>query len=236
MKPESSMVAYYARRAAEYERIYQKPERQEDLGRLREFVERTFGGQRVFELACGTGYWTEILARSAESVLACDLNEEVLAIARSKPMARAKVEFLRADAYALPELPQKFDAGLAAFWWSHVPKLRLRPFLESFHRRFAPGARVIFVDNIYVEGSSTPISRQDGEGNTYQLRELDDGSEHEIMKNFPTDSELHDAIAEAATQVEVSRLEYYWILSYVLNGDALLDGSFTGQTPNDRRA
>src|SRR6266498_1251595 len=40
------MIGYYARRAREYERIYHKPERQEDLGALRAFVERTFVGQR----------------------------------------------------------------------------------------------------------------------------------------------------------------------------------------------
>ena len=42
MSIESSMVSYYAERAAEYERIYHKPERQEDLQKLRSFVGNTF--------------------------------------------------------------------------------------------------------------------------------------------------------------------------------------------------
>jgi len=63
MSIESSMVSYYAERAREYERIYYKPERQHDLQRLRAFVERAFAGAHVFEVACGTGYWTEIIAR-----------------------------------------------------------------------------------------------------------------------------------------------------------------------------
>ena len=70
---ESSIVTYYANRAKEYERIYQKPERQDDLGWLRDFVGSTFADTHVFEVACGTGYWTEILARSAASVVVPEL-------------------------------------------------------------------------------------------------------------------------------------------------------------------
>jgi ubiquinone/menaquinone biosynthesis C-methylase UbiE len=55
MSAEASMISYYADRAREYERIYQKPERQVDLRWLREFVGRTFAGCRVCEIACGTG-------------------------------------------------------------------------------------------------------------------------------------------------------------------------------------
>jgi demethylmenaquinone methyltransferase/2-methoxy-6-polyprenyl-1,4-benzoquinol methylase len=66
---DTALISYYAKRAAEYERIYLKPERQDDLRQLRDFVEQTFAHADVFEIACGTGYWTEILARSAASVL-----------------------------------------------------------------------------------------------------------------------------------------------------------------------
>jgi SAM-dependent methyltransferase len=215
MSIEASMVGYYAERACEYERIYQKPERQADLQRLRRFVESTFAGVDAFEMACGTGYWTEVLARSAASVVATDINEEVLAIARSKGLAE-RVTFQRADAYALPSLSQRFTAGLSVFWWSHVPKSRIRNFLRGFHRVLSPGARVVFIDNAYVEGSSTPISRTDAQGDTYQIRRLDDGSTHEVLKNFPTEIELRFAVEDSGSEVRVEFLQYYWILSYVL--------------------
>jgi SAM-dependent methyltransferase len=211
----SVMIDYYARRAAEYERIYEKPERQQDLRVLRAFVERTFAGAHVFEAACGTGYWTGILAGTASSIIATDINEEVLAIARSKPIDSTKVTFRKEDAYALPKLPQEFDAGLSVFWWSHVPKARLRSFLRNFHAILSPGAKVVFIDNAYVEGSSTPVSRTDENGDTYQTRKLDDGSAHEVLKNFPTESELRNAVTGLADEVRVEWLRYYWILSYV---------------------
>jgi ubiquinone/menaquinone biosynthesis C-methylase UbiE len=214
MSIESSMAGYYAGRAREYERIYQKPERQVDLRWLRDFVARTFAGARVLELACGTGYWTQILSGSAESVLATDINEEVLAIARAKPVDPVKTAFRQADAYDLPMFPQKFNGALAAFWWSHVVKAKLRDFLQTFQRVLMPGARVVFIDNRHVKGSSTPIARTDGDGNTFQIRKLDDGSTHEVLKNFPSESELRAAVDGLATDVQIEFLQYYWILNY----------------------
>jgi ubiquinone/menaquinone biosynthesis C-methylase UbiE len=208
-----SIECYYARRAEEYERIYARPERQENLSTLRAFVERSFAGKHVLEVACGTGYWTEVLGRSAASVTAVDINEEVLAIARSKSLDAAKVRFERADAYALPKFSSAFDAGLLAFWWSHIPKARLRSFLSNLHRAFAPGATIVFIDNVYVEGSSTPIARTDADGNTYQIRKLDDASTHEVLKNFPTEKELRFALEESAATMQIEWLKYYWILS-----------------------
>jgi ubiquinone/menaquinone biosynthesis C-methylase UbiE len=219
MSIEASMVSYYAERACEYERIYQKPERQADLRRLRSFVQSFFAGAEVFEVACGTGYWTEVAARRAASVLATDINEEVLAIARAKPLDPRKVSFERSDAYA-PSAPRRFNAGLSAFWWSHVPKSRIRTFLRGFHGVLAPGARVMFLDNAYVEGSSTPISRTDAQGDTYQLRRLDDGSTHEVLKNFPTESELRAAVEGLAAEVQVEFFSYYWTLTYLVPGEA----------------
>lgn len=213
------MVRYYAERATEYERIYHKPERQADLQQLRQLVERTFAGAEVFELACGTGYWTEILSRTAASVVATDINEKVLEIARSKPIDTRKTTFRIADAYHLPDFAQKFTSGLSAFWWSHVPKAKRRDFLRGFHRIFAPGARIVFIENCYVEGSSTPISRTDEHGDTYQQRRLDDGTTHEVLKNFPTEPELRAAVEGLASGVQVEFLKYYWILSYVPKAD-----------------
>jgi demethylmenaquinone methyltransferase/2-methoxy-6-polyprenyl-1,4-benzoquinol methylase len=220
MSIEASMVSYYAARAAEYESIYHKPERQVDLRQLRSFVERTFANAEVFELACGTGYWTEILSHTAKSVVATDINEDVLAIARSKAIDTRKTTFRTEDAYHLPVFPKRFTSGLSVFWWSHVPKARLRDFLRGFHRIFAPGARIVFIENRYVEGSSTPISRTDDLRNTYQTRRLDDGSTHEVLKNFPTEFELRATVDGLAADVRVELLQYYWIMSYVPRTDA----------------
>jgi len=208
------MEAYYARRAREYERVYEKPERQADLAQLRSGLPMLFKGERVLEIACGTGYWTPLIAAQAESVLAVDHAEETLSIARSKKYAAANVRFERGDAYALPAWPQKFSACFAGFWWSHVPLARLDAFLRGLQDRLEPRARVAFLDNRYVEGSSTPVSRKDAEGNTYQQRRLADGSSHEVLKNFPTEQEMRLRLRRFGTDIGFSEYEYYWVATY----------------------
>lgn len=208
------METYYAQRAAEYEKIYQKPERQADLAKLTSGLPILFAGQRVLEIACGTGYWTPLIAAQAESVLALDYAEETLAIAKSKTYRKANVRFERGDAYALPVWPQKFSACFAGFWWSHVPVARLDPFLQGLQSRLEPGARVAFLDNRYVEGSSTPLSRRDPEGNTYQQRRLADGSSHEVLKNFPAAQEIRSRLSRFGTDVGFSEYQYYWVATY----------------------
>jgi demethylmenaquinone methyltransferase/2-methoxy-6-polyprenyl-1,4-benzoquinol methylase len=208
------MEAYYARRAREYEKIYDKPERQADLARMRVDIPALFAGERVLEIACGTGYWTPLIAAQAASVLALDFSPETLAIAKSKKYPRGNVRFQQGDAYRLPAWPETFSASYAGFWWSHVPLERLDAFLAGLHERLAPGARVAFMDNLYVEGSSTPLSRRDAAGNTYQERRLADGSRHEVLKNFPGPGELEARLGRAGTEVKVARYEYYWLASY----------------------
>jgi len=210
----ASLADYYAKRAPDYERIYQKPERQADLRALREFVTETFAGSFVLEIACGTGYWTEILAGIATHVVATDINEEVLAIARKKRLG-GRVQFIRCDAFGLERLQGKFDAALAVFWWSHLTRADLQRFLDGLNARLEPGSKVVLIDNIFVAGSSTPISRRDANGNTYQLRPLDDGSSTEVLKNFPTNEEIATLLPDK--KLCIDRLTYYWRASYTIS-------------------
>jgi demethylmenaquinone methyltransferase/2-methoxy-6-polyprenyl-1,4-benzoquinol methylase len=127
------------------------------------------------------------------------------------------VKFEVADAFALDGVAGDFDAGFAGFWWSHVSRARIRDFLRGFHARFGPAALVVLIDNRYVEGSNWPITRRDVDGNTYQQRRLDDGSEHEVLKNFPDAAELGRCLTSAgAGSIEITELSYYWAASYVI--------------------
>src|SRR5205823_3958033 len=103
--------------------------------------------------------------------------------------------FVIADAFALDQVPGTFDAAFVGFWWSHVLKRDLSRFLAGLHRRLAPGSVVVVLDNRFVEGSNQPITRTDAAANTYQLRQLERGTEHEIVKNFPSRDEIRAAMS-----------------------------------------
>jgi demethylmenaquinone methyltransferase/2-methoxy-6-polyprenyl-1,4-benzoquinol methylase len=209
------LVDYYRRRAAEYEQIYAWPERQADLEVLRREIPARLAGRVLLEVACGTGYWTEHIARTAKHIVATDLAEETLAIARTKRYA-CPVELRHADAYELDATLGSFDAAFAGFWWSHVPLSGRTAFLRSLHARLQPAASVVMFDNRYVEGAMPPIAETDAQGNTYQHRRLADGSEHRVLKNFPSEEELRRSLVGLASTVRYLPLQYYWLLEYRL--------------------
>jgi SAM-dependent methyltransferase len=170
----------------------------------------------VLEIACGTGYWTQWIAKRARHVHATDINDSVLELAREKPIAGGRASFLKADALTLEGAPDGCDAAFAGFWWSHVKKSDTARFAKSLAARLAPGSVVAILDNTYAEGSSTPISRRDTDGNTYQMRRLANGEEYEVLKNFPSSLELAEAVRPVAREAHLESLAYYWLLVFTL--------------------
>jgi len=211
------MAAYYVQRAAYYERVYFKPERQDDLRAMEAWLAGQFTGRRVLEIACGTGWWTPHGAATAVHWRATDLNPETMAVAQAKPAMPGNVQFQTVDAYSLAELGEEsFDAAFTGCWWSHVPLARLPGWLDTLHQRLAPGSVVVMLDNSYVQTSSTPLSRSDADGNTYQQRTLDDGSSHEVLKNFPTAEQAFGMLGPRARDPQWITWHHYWALRYTL--------------------
>ena len=212
----TDMQAYYARLGADYDKIYAKPERQDDLEHLGDWIEECLFGQHVLELACGTGYWTQRYAELTESTLATDYGSEMLAVARARKLPADKVKFAEVDAFKLTAADlggQKYTACFAGFFWSHVLRQDQDAFLTNLRKVLGKDTLLILADNNYVEGSSTVIARTDLEGNTFQIRTAPDGSRHEVLKNFPTDSALRKRFADHAREIRVKRNDYYWMLS-----------------------
>jgi protein-L-isoaspartate O-methyltransferase len=203
------MSEYYRERAAEYDAIYAKPERQTDLARLHSLLPELVRDRTVLEIAAGTGYWTTTLSTTAESVLATDLNDEPLEIARSRSYGGA-VAFQRADAYDLEAVAGDFDTAFAGFFWSHIPRSAVATFLRGMQKRLGSGGRLILMDNRYVEGSSSPVTRTTADGDTFQTRTLTDGRTFEVLKNFPTREQFIDDVAPFA-EVEWTELPYFWL-------------------------
>jgi demethylmenaquinone methyltransferase/2-methoxy-6-polyprenyl-1,4-benzoquinol methylase len=215
MQPDlSPMQSYYASRAGEYDRVYAKPERQRDLREIERWLPSVLRGEAVLEVACGTGYWTQFIAPVAASVLAIDSAPEMLRIAKQRVEAGI-VTFEVGDAYALPRRPDVFTAAFAGFWFSHVPLGRQAEFLVGLNASLQSGARVVLLDNLFVEGSSSAISERDPAGNTYQSRKLGDGSTHRVLKNFPTEAQLLSlGAAGVAASAAYRCWEYFWAFEY----------------------
>ena len=211
------MKDYYAARAKEYDKIYAKPERQQDLRAIEQWLSTKFADTEVLEVAAGTGYWTQFIAPVAKRVVALDASHETFSIAKTR-VGCAGVDWVVGDAYQMPLAGQKFDAVFAGFWFSHIPLEKLPAYVTYLNAFLKPGARVIFLDNVYVEGNSTPLSDRDAAGNTYQTRPLADGSTHKVLKNYPTELELSDLVSSFSRQFSYTTWQYYWAFDYRFEG------------------
>jgi ubiquinone/menaquinone biosynthesis C-methylase UbiE len=202
---------YYQRWAPEYDQVYGRPERQNDLAAVRESLTDWFAGKRVLELAAGTGWWTSVLADTAASVLATDVNQATLDVARARRSWPESVDFVVADALRLQVARNDLDAAFAGFFWSHVPLTSLDAFLERLMRCLLPASLVVFMDNRLVPGSVHPVARSDKEGNTYQRRQMSDGSSWDVLKNFPQPAEVRARLGRFGQKAEYMELDNFWL-------------------------
>jgi len=209
---------YYSRRAQQYEQIYRRddPIRHSEQSGIAGAMRKALANRRVLEVACGTGYWTEIAAQVARHIVAIDISPEMLAEAQIKGLDHRKVEFRQGDAYALQFVPGRFDAGLANFWFSHVPRARIDEFLHGFHKRIGVGSTVFMADNVYVSAVGGELVARPGCENTFKWRKLPDGSEHEVLKNYCGDDELRQIFAPRAINLEVHSGDCFWWITYVV--------------------
>jgi ubiquinone/menaquinone biosynthesis C-methylase UbiE len=210
------IVSYYQDRAKEYEKIYLKAERQDDLRTATTIIQELFTHKNVLEIACGTGYWTERIAKTASSIYAIDINKSVIDIARQKGISADKVTFRQADMNSFTH-KGKFESLFSGFIWSHVLLQDLAKFLNKVNNFVTPNGTIVFIDNNYVEGSNHSITKTDKHGNTFQKRKLENGTSHLVLKNFPTEKFIFQKLSGIATEFNFINLTYYWILSYKPN-------------------
>ena len=209
---------YYRLRAREYDEIYTRddPLRQPELVHAVERMTEVVAGKHVLEIACGTGYWTEVASGVAADVVATDISTEMMDVAKHRPYTNANVRFVVADAYHLDGVPGHFDAAIANFWISHVPKSNLQAFLRQFHKRLQTGAAVFMIDNLNTPGYGGEFVEIADSEDTFKLRELSDGSKHRIIKNYFEPQQLREILEPHASDIVVDRREHYWWLSYTV--------------------
>ena len=102
--------------------------------------------------------------------------------------------------------------------WSHVEKQRQTAFLSEFMKRLEPDALVLMIDqNLRRRASCPTVSRYDEWHNRYELRALQSGAIHEIVKNYPSDEELLASFAQFGEDIRIMRLDHFGALSTLRN-------------------
>ena len=190
-----------------------RAERANDLSQVRERIAHLVRGQTVLELACGTGYWTEVIAATADKVLATDILDEMLDRAQRRRFPEGKVAFRRVDGLDLPDDLGTFSCVFIGFWWSHLKRDEQDALLAQLRARLGHDVTLILLDDVYVEGSSTTVARTDAQGNTYEIVAAPDGERFELPKSYPADSALRKRLGVAVREIRIERLTYDWMLT-----------------------
>lgn len=207
------VAKYYALMGEALEDKYLEPDMDEDIDDMSIHLGNVLAGHTVLELGCGTGFWTEVAAESAASVLAVDINASLVDIARERPMTEGKVSFRVADALDLPEDIGKFSAVLVSFLWSHLNKKEQEQMLATLRKRLGKDVLLVILDDAFVEGFSETIARTDPDGTTYQILTTPEGERIEVAKSYQSDSALRKRLGTAVKEIKIERIEFFWILT-----------------------
>ena len=99
---------------------------------------------RAVDLGCGSGVHTALLAEHYNEVVAVDLSESMLALARQR-RPRVNVRYEQRDLVDVtPWQDGQFDLVFSAFTLHHVPDLELA--LLEMRRLVRPGGQLIAID------------------------------------------------------------------------------------------
>lgn len=100
---------------------------------------------RILELACGTGVVTQGLVEHLSGdgrIVATDLNQAMIDIARKKSPRAGNIDWQVADACDLPFAEASFDAVVCQFGWMFFPERALAA--REAARVLRPGGRLLF--------------------------------------------------------------------------------------------
>ena len=217
----SGMNEYYDRRAPIHDEkmSYESNEQMETLFKpILTMLEPFIAGKDILEIACGTGNWTQILTKRARSVVATDVNQSTIEIARQKEYADPKPKFVETDAYHLDGVKGPFDAAFMADWWTHIPKKKVPQFLDNLHRKLRSTGCVVVVDMLPYDLPDDETESFDSDGNRIHERTLPEGGSFSVVKNYPSRQELVDAISPYADEVHywLNQALKRWVLIYRL--------------------
>lgn len=209
---------FYRARAPEYDQWWQRrghydrgqevaAEWNRQIDQVEAALDRFGASGDVLELAGGTGWWTERLARSADRLTVVDSSTETLDLNRQR-VGRGDIEYVVADLFEWRPA-RTYDVVFFSFWLSHVPRARFGDFWSLVRSCLGPQGRAFLIDNRTdpTEGAEMNDPHVVHYGTDLHLRRLSDGSEYRVVKVLYEPAELASLLRDRdwAAQLEATR-------------------------------
>jgi SAM-dependent methyltransferase len=195
--------SFYRARAAEYDQWWQRrgrydygPDDAADWDRQIQLVVQAvdrFGPVGdVLELAGGTGWWSQRLARTAKTLTVLDSSRETLRINRER-VDRPDVTYIVADIFGW-RADRRYDTVFFSFWLSHVPRRLFETFWALVGSCLRPEGQAFLIDNRRDPTRTARDPYVIDEADDIQRRRLSDGSEHRVVKVLYEPDELAERL------------------------------------------
>jgi hypothetical protein len=138
----------------------------------------------------------------------------MISIAKKRLTKKQNVNFKIADAYVLYDIHDSFTAAYAHWWWSHIPKSKIRNFLLNLHKKLISGTFLLFADHLpdYLDKEIRVIYNKDGD--RLEERILKNRKKYLVVKNFPSKEEIYSSLSGLAKNKNFQEYEGYWELCY----------------------
>jgi SAM-dependent methyltransferase len=170
----------------------------------------SFGAKgSVLELAGGTGWWTERLARTADRLTVVDSSPGVLALDHER-VGRSDVNYVVVNLFDW-QADSKYDAVFFSFWLSHVPRARFGKFWSLVHSCLTSSGRAFLIDNRNDPVPDTTakhpfVVQYDTD---LHLRRLRDGSQYRVVSVMYEPGELQSLIGAEGWTTEIQATRWF---------------------------
>jgi SAM-dependent methyltransferase len=182
-----------------------------------EHLRRAMRGRKVLELGCGYGYWTWHLAQVAESVVATDISENLLAGARGI-VDGANVSFRMLDGSDISKAKGEFDAVVSVNMINHFPRAVASSAVAHVNERLGGGGRVFLAGEHYC-GWRRRMYRKQGSEDFVSARDDARSGRVEIVDDPYEPHEIRWMVGPDVQDVFVGdSLGYWWVRYTVKEG------------------
>ena len=145
------------------------------------FAQRFVAGRRVLDAACGEGYGTALLAKSAAQAIGLDVDPAAIAHARAAYAGRPRLQYERGSVAAIPLPDASVDVVVSFETIEHLPAADQPAMIAEFERVLAPGGLLL------ISSPNKKVYSDDtGYSNPFHLHELyRDGFADLLAARFP---------------------------------------------------
>ena len=227
-------IAYYRARASEYDEWFMRQGRYNhgdahtrqwftEVEEIQQALALFNPTGNVLEIASGTGWWTEQLARYADTIVAVDAAMETIEINKQRLQAAQvpaeKVKYVHTNIFEWNQdhrADGQFDAAFFSFWLSHVPSDRFDEFWALVRRSLKPNGRVFVIDSLYNQDSTANDQRLSEPENPIMQRRLNDGRTFDIVKIFYRLDELTERLHALGWSAELKQTDNHFFYGTVI--------------------